>query len=721
MLIDLNELIEKYDLNIKGIIHCGAHEAEESSLYKKIGVDNVVWIEANPEKSEFCKKRLANEEKNIVITEAVNDKDGEKIKFNITNNGESSSILKLKNHKNFYPQIDVVQKIEVTTKRIDTIIDNNNLNIDKYNFLNLDLQGIELRAIKSLGKYLQNIDYIYTEVNKEELYEGCDIVDDIDNFLYDHGFVRLETVWTHADWGDALYIKAPKLKIIVTTYNNENWTQTNIESIIEQKFKNYEVLYIDDHSSDDTYDIAEYLIGDNSKFKLIKNEKNMSKAYSFMKHAKNFVDDEDIVIFIDGDDWISYNDVFENVAKYYIQNQVWVAYSKMLCYPSLKQSPSHGFDHPHEIHKYNAYRQYPFTASHLKTMKGFLFKNMNEKDLIYKDKWIRFGDDVALMCCAMEQSPIEKIGIIDYACYVYNQSEENSIRTTNDYNNNRESENYIRSIKPYSVISDNTQKYISPRMLGRLGNQMFQIASAYSFAIDNNSCLKVSIKNGVYESLKGEIGDPMNYKNNIYSKIDFIDEPKNCDIWKENSFNYKPISYKFANNLYLEGHFQSEKYFSHNRESILKLFSANEEIKDYILQKYGDLLSQNTVSLHIRRGDYLLSQNNHPICDIEYYDNAISQFNNNEVFLIFSDDLDYVKKTFIKKKYIIIENEKDYIDMYMMSMCKNNIIANSSFSWWGAWLNNNLNKKVIAPKKWFGENLKHYNTQDLIPENWIIL
>ena len=59
--------------------------------------------------------------------------------------------------------------------------------------------------------------------------------------------------------------------------------------------------------------------------------------------------------------------------------------------------------------------------------------------------------------------------------------------------------------------------------------------------------------------------------------------------------------------------------------------------------------------------------------------------------------------------------------MYMMSMCKNNIIANSSFSWWGAWLNNNLNKKVIAPKKWFGENLKHYNTQDLIPENWIIL
>ena len=97
----------------------------------------------------------------------------------------------------------------------------------------------------------------------------------------------------------------------------------------------------------------------------------MSKAYSFMNHAKNFVDYEDIVIFIDGDDWISYSNVFENVVKYYIQNKVWVTYSKMLCYPSLKQSPAHGLDHPDIVHRYNTYRQYPFTASHLKTMKGF--------------------------------------------------------------------------------------------------------------------------------------------------------------------------------------------------------------------------------------------------------------------------------------------------------------------------------------------------------------
>ena len=566
---------------------------------------------------------------------------------------------------------------------------------------------------------MQNIDYIYTEVNKEELYEGCDIVDAIDDFLYDQGFIRLETAWTHANWGDALYVKAPKIKVIVTTYNNDKWTQTNVESILEQKFKNYEVLYIDDNSSDDTFEIAEYLTTGNNKFKLIKNPENMSKAYSFMKYAKDFVNDDDIVVFLDGDDWISYSDVFERVAKYYIENRVWVAYSKMLCYPSLIPSPSHGHDHPDNVHRFNSYRQYPYTASHLKTVKGFLFKNMNEKDLKYENTWIRFGDDVAIMCCAMEQSPREKIGIIDFPCYVYNESEENSARTTRDYNDNRQSENYIRSIKPYSVIKNNQEKYVSPRMLGRLGNQMFQIATAYSFAIDNGCSLKLSTKNGVYQSLDGQLGDPLEYKDNIYSKIDFIENATNCDVFKQSGFEYSPISYKFENNLYLEGHFQSEKYFSHNRNRIVELFRICENDKKYIDSKYGELLKQNTVSLHIRRGDYLLSEDHHPICDIEYYKNAINQFNNDEVFLIFSDDIDYAKKTFTEKKYTVIENEKDYIDLYLMTMCKNNIIANSSFSWWGAWLNENINKKVIAPKKWFGEALKENNIKDLIPKNWI--
>jgi FkbM family methyltransferase len=144
MLIDIKSLIEKYNLDIKGIIHCGAHNAEEFPMYKNIGVQNIIWIEANPEKSEFCKDYLKNEKHSIIINEAINDIDGEKIEFNITNNGESSSILKLKNHKNYYPEIDVIKKIEVSTKRLDTILNENNLSTDKYNFLNLQIRQFSI-------------------------------------------------------------------------------------------------------------------------------------------------------------------------------------------------------------------------------------------------------------------------------------------------------------------------------------------------------------------------------------------------------------------------------------------------------------------------------------------------------------------------------------------------------------------------------------------------
>lgn len=718
MLIDIKVLIEKYNLDIRGIIHCGAHNAEEFPLYKNIGVENIIWIEANPEKSKFCKEYLKNEKNSIVINEAVNDVDGKKIEFNITNNGESSSILKLKNHKNYYPQIDVVKKIEVSTKRLDTILNENNLLIDKYNFLNLDLQGVELRAIKSLGNYLENIDYIYTEINRQELYEGCDIVDDIDSFLLEKGFVRIETVWTHANWGDALYVKGPKLKIVVTTFNNENWVQTNIESILEQGYKNYDVLYIDDASTDDTKDIIKYLVEDNKKFNLIFHDKNMSKSYSFMEHVKSFILDNEILVFIDGDDWIPYNDVFEKIIRYYINNKVWVAYSKMVCYPTLQESPSHGKDHPENVHKYNLYRQYPYTASHIKTMKGFLFKNIDKQDLIYNNEWIRFGDDVAIMCSAMEQSPKERIGVMDFIGYVYNGSKENSDRTHQDFLKGREGENYIKSIRPYSVIKDNSDKYVSPRMLGRLGNQMFQIATAYSFAIDNNCSMKVSTKNGVFQSLTGEISDPASYKDNIFSKIQFIDMPLNFDVWKEPGFKYTPISYKFENNLYLEGHFQSEKYFAHNKQKILDLFEPTQDVKDYILSKYRELLNKNTVSLHIRRGDYLASQDHHPVCSLDYYNDCLNELSDVDSILVFSDDKDYAKKTFTQKKVTIIQDEKDYIDLYLMSMCKHNIIANSSFSWWAAWLNKNKDKKVFAPKNWFGPALVDNNIKDLIPSNF---
>lgn len=123
--------------------------------------------------------------------------------------------------------------------------------------------------------------------------------------------------------------------------------------------------------------------------------------------------------------------------------------------------------------------------------------------------------------------------------------------------------------------------------------------------------------------------------------------------------------------------------------------------------------------MHIRRGDYLVSPGHYINLDVEYYKNALKYIDNPGSILIFSDDISWCKDNFKGDKYIFIENEKDYIDIYLMSLCNNNIIANSTFSWWGAWLNTNPNKIVISPNKWFGPAKGKRHLNDLIPKNWI--
>lgn len=720
--MSLNKLVQKYDLKIKGIIHGGAHHAEESDMYQSIGVQDVIWIEANPEKCIVSENKVQHLPGNKVINSAVLDVSDVEVTFNITNNGESSSILKLKDHKRFYPNINVVDTITVKTKTIKKLFEDEQLDITKYNFVNLDLQGIELRALKSLESYIDHIDYIYTEVNRSDLYENCDRIEQLDEFLKDKGFHRFETEWTHADWGDALYIRLPKLKVVVTSYNNEDWTETNIDAIVNQTYTNYEVLFVDDASSDTTFEIAEYLVGTNDKFKLIKHTENKTKAYTFTEHLPAFVNDDDVVLFVDGDDWISHHDVFEYVAKYYVQHKSWVAYSKFIHYPSLTETEVHGRPHPDTIIRFNLFRQYPFIASHLKTMKGFLLKKINKEDFKFQGNYVRFADDVALMYAALEMAPSDRIGVMNVVAYVYNESQSNKERNNEDMRRGQEGEVHIRSIHPYSVIKNNSDKVVSPRMLGRLANQMFEIAAAYSFALDNGCQMVVSEYNGVFSSKTGEVSSPRKYERTMFRNVNFVDTLPKCDVWKESSFEYKPLSYKFDDNLYLEGQFQSEKYFSHNRDRILELFAPSDTTKKYIENKYG-LYFKNSLSIHIRRGDYTMLQDFHPICTMEYYQTALQHITSQhqiENILIVTDDIVWVKEQFNDPRIVFVEGEQDYIDLHIMSYCTHNIIANSSFSWWGAWLNTNPNKTVVAPRDWFGPSLTH-NTKDLIPQGWVIL
>lgn len=207
MLITIQQLDQQFKLNISGILHIGAHECEELNDYNRVGVNNsnIFWIEAMPEKVDLCKNRY----KGINIYQAVIDEeDNKEITFNITNNGQSSSILEFGSHETSHPQVHVVSKKQMITTRMDTLIERETIPIEKINFMNLDIQGVELRALKSMEKYLHHISYIYTEVNTEHVYKDCNLIGEIDEYLRQFGFVRVaQQIYKEYGWGDAFYIK----------------------------------------------------------------------------------------------------------------------------------------------------------------------------------------------------------------------------------------------------------------------------------------------------------------------------------------------------------------------------------------------------------------------------------------------------------------------------------------------------------------------------------
>ena len=252
--------------------------------------------------------------------------------------------------------------------------------------------------------------------------------------------------------------------------------------------------------------------------------------------------------------------------------------------------------------------------------------------------------------------------------------------------------------------------------MGGLGNYLFQTSTAYSISIRDNK--KLICDSG--DILR--IHQPyVNYIENIFRKINFSNHIPNHTIYDEPNFHYTKIP-KLQNNIKLSGYFQSEKYFSMYRDEILSLYEVDDINLSYLKIKYNDILDNDTCSIHVRRGDYLSLQNFHPTQSISYYQNAINQIGLDKHFLIFSDDIEWCKNNFnfIPNK-IYIEGNTDFQDLYLMSMCKHNIIANSSFSWWGSWLNVNKNKIVIAPLKWFGINNLHLNTDSLYCDKWKIM
>lgn len=240
MLIPFTDLKEKYKLSVRGIIHIGASTGQEMPEYAKNGVENVVWVEANPEVYGQLVGNMMNYSKTRCINALITDKTGDKRDFNLAdNNGESSSIFEFGTHEQDHPNVKMVGKIPMMeTIRFDDLATMHKLDLRQYNFLNMDIQGAELLALKGMVYALEFFDYIYVEVNNREVYKGNGLVGEIDDLLAEAGFEGVEDKMTDAGWGDKLYVRTnaavipPAVNVPEVTKEAEKKTEPVVQVVV---------------------------------------------------------------------------------------------------------------------------------------------------------------------------------------------------------------------------------------------------------------------------------------------------------------------------------------------------------------------------------------------------------------------------------------------------------------------------------------------------------
>lgn len=289
---------------------------------------------------------------------------------------------------------------------------------------------------------------------------------------------------------------------------------------------------------------------------------------------------------------------------------------------------------------------------------------------------------------------------------------------------------------------------IITRLIGGLGNQMFQYAAGRCLAEKNNTVLKFDVTDFPFDKLREYELGVFNIKEEfatekeiealspkIFSKFKrgmnkvLLKKPDiPASYIKEKHFHFDPEILLLSRDVYLDGYWQTEKYFSDIKEIIRNEFTIKNPLEGQNKELFDTISSVNSVSIHIRRGDYVsdpVVNESHGLCGIEYYEKAVQYIAKqveNPHFFIFSDEYEWVKDNLkLDYPYKIPQDNinKGYEDLRLMKACKHNIIANSSFSWWASWLNDSSNKIVIAPEKRF--NKPGRNIKDLYPEGWIIL
>jgi len=217
--LDLLQLCQEHSVTPRGVVHVGAHEGTEISAYQQMGAQNVLFVEANPVVFDRLQANLAAVPNVLVANCAISDRNGT-VDLHVTSFDQSSSILQLKHHQEIYPHITETHQVTVQSKTLDTLLQELEINPSDFNILNIDIQGAELLALQGSINWLKYVEVINTEVNYEELYEGCVLIDQLDEFLEGQGFHRVATTTPHPSWGDAVYVKKPVITSSVLGMEN---------------------------------------------------------------------------------------------------------------------------------------------------------------------------------------------------------------------------------------------------------------------------------------------------------------------------------------------------------------------------------------------------------------------------------------------------------------------------------------------------------------------
>lgn len=274
---------------------------------------------------------------------------------------------------------------------------------------------------------------------------------------------------------------------------------------------------------------------------------------------------------------------------------------------------------------------------------------------------------------------------------------------------------------------------ITCNLMGGLGNQLFQIFTVIAYSIENNCDL--------YFVYTKTIGKRPSYWNTLFSPLgkNLIFSQSKGTVLREKGFHFYPLPpIQSGQDIILQGYFQSPKYFQKYKQKIAERIMNLEYHKEKLIKKqFSTVDREKTISMHFRLGDYVSLQDFHPIMPLSYYKKSMQEIcetaKNNEwriVYFCEESDFEIVYKEYIshlqqyfeKCQFVRVDPKiPDFLQIIMMSSCKNHIIANSTFSWWGAYLNFSQDKIVCYPDVWFGSKLSHNNTIDLIPEDelWI--